>query len=187
MLAIDISHICQRWRCGVCCFSRKYVEKLKWKLLSLTECEQLIRGMLLVNANRRLSLQQVCDHAWVKKGGPDENFEKLIEECKTTEELNKVEPLNEMILNEMGAVGIDKERVRNVSAKFMGSYTGKLLPSKHPLKFWNFAFSVQLTNLPLTCIVMCAYLPFLPSALLLRYRIFESLLLPLLQCVFHDP
>lgn len=72
--------------------------------------------MLLVNANRRYSLQQVCDHQWVKKGGPDENFEKLIAECKNTEEMNKLEPLNEMILNEMGAVGIDKERVRNVSA-----------------------------------------------------------------------
>lgn len=78
--------------------------------------------MLLVNANRRLSLQQVCDHAWVKKGGPDENFEKLIDECKMTEELNKVEPLNEMILNEMGAVGIDKERVRNVSADIFNTF-----------------------------------------------------------------
>nr|XP_039249213.1 serine/threonine-protein kinase SIK3-like isoform X1 [Styela clava] len=77
------------------------------------ECEQLIRGMLLVNPSRRFSLQQVCDHAWIKKAGRDETFENLINECKNTEEMNKREPLNEMILNEMGEAGVDKERVKN--------------------------------------------------------------------------
>ena len=90
-----------------------------------SECELLIRGMLLVNPSRRFTLQQVCDHQWMKKSGRDETFEKLIMECKNTEEMNKIDPLNEMILNEMGEVGIDKERVRNVSIFQSSDKTGK--------------------------------------------------------------
>ncbi|XP_076800725.1 uncharacterized protein LOC143445481 isoform X2 [Clavelina lepadiformis] len=77
------------------------------------ECEDLVQNMLRVCPNKRYSVKQVCSHKWIAMGGKDAVFEKLVQDCSNTQELNEKEPLNELILNEMVSAGIDREKIVN--------------------------------------------------------------------------
>lgn len=39
--------------------------------VSLAECEHLIRHMLVLDPNKRLSMEQICKHKWMKLGDTD--------------------------------------------------------------------------------------------------------------------
>lgn len=59
--------------------------RLKWQMISyVSECEQLVRKMLLVNPEKRYTMHQVCKHKWMTMSGTDEVFESLVEECRKT-------------------------------------------------------------------------------------------------------
>lgn len=45
--------------------------------LSVAECEHLIRHMLVLDPSKRLSMEQICKHKWMKLGDADPNFDRV--------------------------------------------------------------------------------------------------------------
>ena len=45
----------------------------------LAECEHLIRHMLVLEPSRRLSMEQICKHKWMKLGEADAEFDTVSE------------------------------------------------------------------------------------------------------------
>ncbi|KAF3823610.1 hypothetical protein GH733_007078 [Mirounga leonina] len=78
--------------------------------VSVAECEHLIRHMLVLDPNKRLSMEQICKHKWMKLGDADPNFDRLIAECQQLKEERQIDPLNEDVLLAMEDMGLDKER-----------------------------------------------------------------------------
>lgn len=48
-------------------------------LIFLTECEHLIRHMLILEPSKRLSMEQICKHKWMCQGEQDLEFERVSE------------------------------------------------------------------------------------------------------------
>ena len=46
-------------------------------LSSLAECEHLIRHMLVLDPSKRLSMEQICKHKWMKLGEADADFDRV--------------------------------------------------------------------------------------------------------------
>nr|XP_051704967.1 serine/threonine-protein kinase SIK3 isoform X4 [Oryctolagus cuniculus] len=105
--------------CGALPFDGSTLQNLRARVLSgkfripffmSTECEHLIRHMLVLDPNKRLSMEQICKHKWMKLGDADPNFDRLIAECQQLKEERQVDPLNEDVLLAMEDMGLDKER-----------------------------------------------------------------------------
>lgn len=74
--------------CGALPFDGKTLQSLRTSVLSgkfrvpyfmTTECEQLIRQMLVVDPEKRWSIRQVVQHRWMRMGTPYPEFERLME------------------------------------------------------------------------------------------------------------
>ncbi|XP_004689288.2 PREDICTED: serine/threonine-protein kinase SIK3 isoform X1 [Condylura cristata] len=105
--------------CGALPFDGSTLQNLRARVLSgkfripffmSTECEHLIRHMLVLDPNKRLSMEQICKHKWMKLGDTDPNFDRLIAECQQRKEERQLDPLNEDVLLAMEDMGLDKER-----------------------------------------------------------------------------
>ncbi|XP_037063430.1 serine/threonine-protein kinase SIK3 isoform X7 [Peromyscus leucopus] len=105
--------------CGALPFDGSTLQNLRARVLSgkfripffmSTECEHLIRHMLVLDPNKRLSMEQICRHKWMKLGDADPNFERLIAECQQLKEERQTDPLNDDVLLAMEDMGLDKER-----------------------------------------------------------------------------
>ncbi|XP_061296385.1 serine/threonine-protein kinase SIK3 isoform X4 [Bos javanicus] len=105
--------------CGALPFDGSTLQNLRARVLSgkfripffmSTECEHLIRHMLVLDPNKRLSMEQICKHKWMKLGDADPNFDRLIAECQQLKEERQMDPLNEDVLLAMENMGLDKER-----------------------------------------------------------------------------
>lgn len=105
--------------CGALPFDGSTLQNLRARVLSgkfripffmSTECEHLIRHMLVLDPEKRLSMEQICKHKWMKLGDTDPNFDRLIAECHQLKTERKTEPLNEDVLLAMEDMGLDKER-----------------------------------------------------------------------------
>ncbi|XP_045653794.1 serine/threonine-protein kinase SIK3 isoform X5 [Ursus americanus] len=105
--------------CGALPFDGSTLQNLRARVLSgkfripffmSTECEHLIRHMLVLDPNKRLSMEQICKHKWMKLGDTDPNFDRLIAECQQLKEERQIDPLNEDVLLAMEDMGLDKER-----------------------------------------------------------------------------
>uniref|UniRef100_A0A2K5QEK7 non-specific serine/threonine protein kinase n=1 Tax=Cebus imitator TaxID=2715852 RepID=A0A2K5QEK7_CEBIM len=70
----------------------------------------LICHMLMLDPNKRLSMEQICKHKWMKLGDPNPNFDRIIAECQQLKEERQVDPLNEDVLLAMEDIGLDKEQ-----------------------------------------------------------------------------
>lgn len=81
----------------------------------LLECEDLVRHMLVVDPERRLSVDQILNHKWMKMEGSDSEFERVIEEYNRVEEFDSMTDLNEQVLLHMENLGINRERTEQVS------------------------------------------------------------------------
>ncbi|EPY88080.1 hypothetical protein CB1_000200066 [Camelus ferus] len=112
--------------CGALPFDGSTLQNLRARVLSgkfripffmSTECEHLIRHMLVLDPNKRLSMEQICKHKWMKLGDTDPNFDRLIAECQQLKEERQMDPLNEDVLLAMEDMGLDKERTLQVSPK----------------------------------------------------------------------
>eukprot|EP00069_Balaena_mysticetus_P005699 bmy_18238T0 len=66
--------------------------------------------MLVLDPNKRLSMEQICKHKWMKLGDADPSFDRLIAECQQLKEERQMDPLNEDVLLAMEDMGLDKER-----------------------------------------------------------------------------
>ncbi|XP_061449408.1 serine/threonine-protein kinase SIK3 isoform X2 [Rhineura floridana] len=105
--------------CGALPFDGSTLQNLRARVLSgkfripffmSTECEHLIRHMLVLEPSRRLSMEQICKHKWMKLGEVDAEFDTLIAECQHLKVERQMEPLNEDVLLAMAEMGLDKER-----------------------------------------------------------------------------
>ncbi|XP_035317503.1 serine/threonine-protein kinase SIK3 isoform X1 [Cricetulus griseus] len=105
--------------CGALPFDGSTLQNLRARVLSgkfripffmSTECEHLIRHMLVLDPNKRLSMEQICRHKWMKLGDADPNFDRLIAECQQLKEERETDPLNDDVLLAMEDMGLDKER-----------------------------------------------------------------------------
>ncbi|KAM5319182.1 serine/threonine-protein kinase SIK3 isoform 6-T6 [Glossophaga mutica] len=105
--------------CGALPFDGSTLQNLRARVLSgkfripffmSTECEHLIRHMLVLDPSKRLSMEQICKHKWMKLGDTDPNFDRLIAECQQLKEERQTDSLNEDVLLAMEDMGLDKER-----------------------------------------------------------------------------
>ncbi|XP_010192117.1 PREDICTED: serine/threonine-protein kinase SIK3, partial [Mesitornis unicolor] len=105
--------------CGALPFDGSTLQNLRARVLSgkfripffmSTECEHLIRHMLVLDPSKRLSMEQICKHKWMKLGEADAEFDRLIAECQHLKTERQMEPLNEDVLLAMAEMGLDKER-----------------------------------------------------------------------------
>ncbi|OCT72477.1 serine/threonine-protein kinase SIK3 [Xenopus laevis] len=105
--------------CGALPFDGSTLQNLRARVLSgkfripffmSTECEHLIRHMLVLEPSKRLSMEQICKHKWMCQGEQDLEFERLIAECQHVKLERQREPLNEQVLLTMAEMGLDRER-----------------------------------------------------------------------------
>ncbi|XP_010216826.1 PREDICTED: serine/threonine-protein kinase SIK3 [Tinamus guttatus] len=105
--------------CGALPFDGSTLQNLRARVLSgkfripffmSTECEHLIRHMLVLDPSKRLSMEQICKHKWMKLGESDAEFDRLIAECQHLKTERQLEPLNQDVLLAMAEMGLDKER-----------------------------------------------------------------------------
>ncbi|XP_071510023.1 uncharacterized protein [Diadema antillarum] len=72
-------------------------------------CEDLIRHMLVLDAGRRYTTDQVLSHRWTKADGPDPIFDKMFAEHNA--ETDCEEPVNEGVLQQMVSMGLKRENI----------------------------------------------------------------------------
>uniref|UniRef100_A0A8C4QNX7 non-specific serine/threonine protein kinase n=1 Tax=Eptatretus burgeri TaxID=7764 RepID=A0A8C4QNX7_EPTBU len=72
--------------CGALPFDGSTLQNLRARVLSgkfripyfmSTECEHLIRHMLVLEPSKRFTMNQICKHKWLKGGEADEEFDKV--------------------------------------------------------------------------------------------------------------
>ncbi|XP_077963620.1 serine/threonine-protein kinase SIK3 homolog isoform X9 [Gasterosteus aculeatus] len=105
--------------CGALPFDGSTLQNLRARVLSgkfripffmSTDCEYLIRHMLVLEPSRRLTLEQICKNKWMRLGDPDPDFDRLIAECEQVKTEREVELINEQVLKAMCEMGLDRER-----------------------------------------------------------------------------
>ncbi|XP_047449429.1 serine/threonine-protein kinase SIK3 homolog isoform X4 [Mugil cephalus] len=105
--------------CGALPFDGSTLQNLRARVLSgkfripffmSTDCEYLIRHMLVLEPSRRLSMEQICKNKWMRQGDPDPEFDRLIAECEQVKKEREIELINEQILIAMSDMGLDRER-----------------------------------------------------------------------------
>uniref|UniRef100_A0AAY4EFM8 non-specific serine/threonine protein kinase n=1 Tax=Denticeps clupeoides TaxID=299321 RepID=A0AAY4EFM8_9TELE len=105
--------------CGALPFDGSTLQNLRARVLSgkfripffmSTDCEYLIRHMLVLEPSKRLSMEQICKNKWMKQGDPDPEFERLIVECEQLKTERETELINEQVLLAMSEMGLDRER-----------------------------------------------------------------------------
>uniref|UniRef100_A0AAX7SR56 non-specific serine/threonine protein kinase n=1 Tax=Astatotilapia calliptera TaxID=8154 RepID=A0AAX7SR56_ASTCA len=73
--------------CGALPFDGSTLQNLRARVLSgkfripffmSTDCEYLIRHMLVLEPSRRLTMEQICKNKWMRQGDPDPDFDRLM-------------------------------------------------------------------------------------------------------------
>ncbi|KAM9733527.1 serine/threonine-protein kinase SIK3 homolog isoform 1-T1 [Menidia menidia] len=105
--------------CGALPFDGSTLQNLRARVLSgkfripffmSTDCEYLIRHMLVLEPSRRLTMEQICKNKWMRQGDPDPEFDRLIAECEQVKTEREIELINEQVLMAMSEMGLDRER-----------------------------------------------------------------------------
>uniref|UniRef100_A0A8C6LU38 non-specific serine/threonine protein kinase n=1 Tax=Nothobranchius furzeri TaxID=105023 RepID=A0A8C6LU38_NOTFU len=105
--------------CGALPFDGSTLQNLRARVLSgkfripffmSTDCEYLIRHMLVLEPSRRLTMEQICKNKWMRQGDPDPDFDRLIAECEQVKTERDIELINEQVLMAMSEMGLDRER-----------------------------------------------------------------------------
>ncbi|XP_035241416.1 serine/threonine-protein kinase SIK3 homolog isoform X3 [Anguilla anguilla] len=105
--------------CGALPFDGSTLQNLRARVLSgkfripffmSTDCEYLIRHMLVLEPSKRLSMEQICKNKWMRQGDPDPEFERLIAECEQVKSERETELINDQVLIAMAEMGLDRER-----------------------------------------------------------------------------
>ncbi|KAM7399659.1 hypothetical protein PAMP_018909 [Pampus punctatissimus] len=105
--------------CGALPFDGSTLQNLRARVLSgkfripffmSTDCEYLIRHMLVLDPSRRLTMEQICKNKWMREGDPDPDFDRLIAECEQVKTERETELINEQVLIAMSEMGLDRER-----------------------------------------------------------------------------
>ncbi|XP_034023797.1 serine/threonine-protein kinase SIK3 homolog isoform X2 [Thalassophryne amazonica] len=105
--------------CGALPFDGSTLQNLRARVLSgkfripffmSTDCEYLIRHMLVLEPTRRLTMEQICKNKWMRQGDPDPEFDRLIAECEQVKTERETELINDQVLLAMSEMGLDRER-----------------------------------------------------------------------------
>lgn len=97
-----------------------FVEVLEFFRFHL-ECEDLIKRMLTIDPVKRASVEEILSHRWVKLAGEDPEFDKLISQSFRPPQVED-EPLNELVLQHMQSLDIDRDQTIKVSLWVMTFY-----------------------------------------------------------------
>ncbi|XP_019130302.2 serine/threonine-protein kinase SIK3 homolog isoform X4 [Larimichthys crocea] len=105
--------------CGALPFDGSTLQNLRARVLSgkfripffmSTDCEYLIRHMLVLEPSRRLTMEQICKNKWMRQGDPDPDFDRLIAECEQVKTERETELILDQVLIAMSEMGLDRER-----------------------------------------------------------------------------
>ncbi|XP_067364095.1 serine/threonine-protein kinase SIK3 homolog isoform X3 [Channa argus] len=105
--------------CGALPFDGSTLHNLRARVLSgkfripffmSTDCEYLIRHMLVLEPSKRLTMEQICKNKWMRQGDLDPDFDRLIAECEQVKTERETELINEQVLMAMCEMGLDRER-----------------------------------------------------------------------------
>jgi len=72
------------------------------------ECEDLIRRLLCTDPLKRITINEIVCHKWIKISGDDPAFEKLIEESLSSQ-VTELRTMNQAVLQHMQNLGLDRE------------------------------------------------------------------------------
>lgn len=53
------------------------VEFKMFVLCVISDCEYLIRHMLVLEPSKRLTMEQICKNKWMRQGDPDPDFDRV--------------------------------------------------------------------------------------------------------------
>ena len=108
------------------CIALKLILMLRFYLVSddasilscyIPECEKLLQRMLVIDPEKRLTMKEITNNKWMKLDGDDEDFQKLI--ADSLEPIDEAdEPLNEMVMQHMEGLGIDRESTVEVRSMY---------------------------------------------------------------------
>ncbi|KAL3887299.1 hypothetical protein ACJMK2_027241 [Sinanodonta woodiana] len=106
--------------CGALPFDGSTLQSLRSRVLSgkfrvpfymSTECEDLIKRMLTVEAEKRTIIEQIIHHSWMKQGDDNTEFEQMIMEYNRPVDTDpEIENLNAAVLQHMSSLNMDIER-----------------------------------------------------------------------------
>lgn len=85
------------------------------------ECETLIRHMLLIDPERRLSMREIIAHKWMRLGGDEEEFERLIENSLSNRD-NENQVLNEMVVQHMESLNFERDQTIEVCEFYLSGH-----------------------------------------------------------------
>ncbi|XP_074652388.1 serine/threonine-protein kinase SIK3-like isoform X2 [Tubulanus polymorphus] len=115
--------------CGALPFDGSTLQSLRARVLSgrfrvpffmSTECEHLIRHMLVIDPNKRLTMEEIIRHKWIQVGStPDDVkvFNEILEQYNNNT-CSEPETINEVVLSHMESLGINREEtVKSVNKK----------------------------------------------------------------------
>uniref|UniRef100_UPI00358F449C serine/threonine-protein kinase SIK3-like isoform X2 n=1 Tax=Myxine glutinosa TaxID=7769 RepID=UPI00358F449C len=114
--------------CGALPFDGTTLHNLRARVLSgqfripyfvTTECEHLIRHMLVLEPSKRYTMNQICKHKWLKGGEADEEFDKFLLRRDVTSVEPEREELDERVLLYMEEMGFDHERTKQSLQKHL--------------------------------------------------------------------
>ncbi|XP_022250689.1 serine/threonine-protein kinase SIK3-like isoform X2 [Limulus polyphemus] len=120
--------------CGALPFYGSTLQSLRTRVLSgkfripyfmSSECEQLIRRMLVVDPEKRLSVCHILQDKWILQGGPDLEFEEMVDQYSRMSFNEEEKPVNELIIEHMLQLpGITEEQIiQSVQAKCFDHYS----------------------------------------------------------------
>lgn len=116
--------------CGALPFDANTLQSLRTRVLSgkfripyfmSTDCEHLIRNMLVVDPEKRFTIQHILHHKWIQMGEPDPEIKVLLEQ--QSRPVHEDEPIEELIVEHMLQLpGLTKEQIiKCVKEKYFDS------------------------------------------------------------------
>ena len=74
--------------------------------------------MLVIDPLKRISMQEIVGHRWVKLGGDDPEFEELIQESLSPGS-EEHRALNDAVLQHMDTIGMNKDKAVEVTTRHL--------------------------------------------------------------------
>ncbi|XP_041373272.1 serine/threonine-protein kinase SIK3-like isoform X2 [Gigantopelta aegis] len=149
--------------CGALPFDGSTLQSLRSRVLSgkfripffmSTDCENLIRHMLIVDPVKRLCVDSIIKHKWMNVSGEDPEFEQIISEYNRPETNCDSKSINLQILQYLEDLGFDRARtVKSVEDQCYDHHSAiyhLLLDKyrKHPRTLNNKSVAVLPSTLP---------------------------------------
>uniref|UniRef100_A0A8C4DGJ5 non-specific serine/threonine protein kinase n=1 Tax=Dicentrarchus labrax TaxID=13489 RepID=A0A8C4DGJ5_DICLA len=120
--------------CGALPFDGSTLQNLRARVLSgkfripffmSTDCEYLIRHMLVLEPSRRLTMEQICKNKWMRLGDPDPDFDRTDPQgnpvSMTVPHVQLINPENQIVEPD-GSMALDSDEGEEPSPEAMARY-----------------------------------------------------------------